>query len=79
MGEISEKGLDVVMKLVNRYLHQGYHVFFDNFYTSYKLVTDLFFSGTHSSGTVRIARVGFPKNLKDLKVPERRKERGTMR
>ena len=80
-GETSDEGLgyDVVMKLVKPYLNQGYHVFFDNFYTSHRLVTDLFLSGTPSSGTVRINRVGFPKTLSDVKVWARRKERGTMR
>ena len=80
-GETSEEGLgyDVVMKLVKPYLNQGYHVYFDNFYTSHRLVTDLFLSGTPSSGTVRINRVGFPKTLSDVRVWARGKERGTMR
>ena len=80
-GETSEKGLgyDVVMKLVKPYFNQGYHVFFDNFYTYHKLVHDLFLSGTPSSGTIRIKRVGFPKTLSDVKVWARRKARGEMR
>ena len=80
-GETSEEGLgyDVVMKLVKPYLNQGYHLFFDNFYTSHKLVSDLFLHGTPSSGTVRTNRVGFPKSLADVKVWARRKKRGTMR
>ncbi|CAB3984645.1 Hypothetical predicted protein [Paramuricea clavata] len=44
-------GYDVVMKLVNPYLGQGYHVYFDNFFTSPKLVEYLFMNGTPSSGT----------------------------
>ena len=80
-GETSNEGLgyDVVMELVKPYLNQGYHLFFDNFYTSHKLVSDLFLQGTPSSGTARTSRVGFPKSLSDLKVWARKKKRGMMR
>ena len=72
-------GYDVVMKLVNPYLGQGYHVFFDNFFTSPKLVQDLFLKGTPSSGTCRVDREGFPKSMRQVKVWARKLPRGTMR
>ena len=72
-------GYDVVMKLVNPYLGQGYHVFFDNFFSSPKLVQDLFMNGTPSSGTCKINREGFPKSMKDVKVWARKLEQGSMR
>ena len=34
-------GYSVVMKLMKTLLNQGYHLFFDNFYTSVKLLNDL--------------------------------------
>ena len=42
-GTQSMNGLayDVVMKLITPLLHQGYHLYIDNFYTSVKLVKDL--------------------------------------
>jgi hypothetical protein len=72
-------GYDVVMKLVNPYLGQGYHVYFDNFFTSPKLVEDLFMNGTPSSGTCKINRAGFPKSMKDVKVWAKKLKRGSMR
>ncbi|XP_028407178.1 piggyBac transposable element-derived protein 4-like [Dendronephthya gigantea] len=66
----SEHGLgyDVVIRLLDKYFDQGYHVYFDNFYTSHQLVRNLFLHGTPSTGTVRINRVGFPQCLKDVKA-----------
>ena len=61
-GNSSKHGLgyDVVMKLVNPYLNQGYHLYLDNFYTSPQLVRDLFLKGTLSIGTGKVNREGFP-------------------
>jgi hypothetical protein len=56
-------GYDVLTCLIDKYFDQGYHVYFDNFYTSHQLARDLFLHGTPSMGTVRINRVGFPKCL----------------
>ena len=41
---ISEFGLgyDVVMRTMRPFLHQGYHLYVDNFYTSFPLFKDLF-------------------------------------
>ncbi len=72
-------GYDVVMKLVNPYLGQGYHVFFDIFFTSPKLVQDLFLKGTPSTGTCRVDREGFPMTMRKVKVWARKLARGTMR
>ena len=78
---VSDNGLayDVVMKLMQPYLHQGYNLFFDNFYTSVSLVSDLFDLGVPSSGTVRINRKGFPDSLKDVKKWAHRLGKGAMR
>jgi hypothetical protein len=72
-------GYDVVMKLVNPYLGQGYHVFFDNFFTSPKLVQYLFSNRTPSSGTCRTSREGFPKSMVNVKAWARKFKRGSMR
>ena len=78
---VSDKGLayDVVMKLMQPYLHQGYHLFFDNCYTSIARVNDLFELSVPSAGTVRVNRKGFPDSLKDVKIWARRLEKGSMR
>ena len=54
---VSENGLgyDVVMKLMQPFLHQGYYLFFDNFYTSVTLVKDLFDLGVLATGIYYIA------------------------
>ena len=80
--EFKREGLaydDAVMKLMQPYLHQGYHLFLDNFYTSITLVNDLFKLSVPSAGTVRVNRKGFPDSLKDVKIWARRLEKGSMR
>ena len=66
------------MKLRQPYLHQGYHLFFDNFYTSITLISDLFELCVPSAGMVRVNRKGFPDNLKDVKTWARGLEKGSM-
>ena len=77
----SEHGLgyDVVMELMDQLLQQGYHVFFDNFYTSVPLVTALWNKNTPSCGTVTENRKGFPETMKNGKSWAKKKERGDMR
>jgi hypothetical protein len=72
-------GYDVLTRLIDKYFDQGYHVYFDNFYTSHQLVRDLFLHGTPSMGTVRINRVGFPKCLKDVKAWAKTQAHGGVR
>ena len=78
---VSDKGLayDVVMKLIQPYLHQGYHLFFHNFYTSIALVNDLFELSVPSAGTVRVNRKGFPDSLKDVNIWAHRLGKGSIR
>lgn len=78
---VSQHGLgyDVVMKLMQPLLHQGYHLFVDNFYTSMQLVKDLFQLGVAVTGTVSENRKGFPETLKNGKQWAKKKERGAMR
>jgi hypothetical protein len=60
-------GHSVVTKLTE-HLHQTFRwVFFDNFFTSLKLLKDLLAKGLYSCGTVRTNRLGFPKDLKNHK------------
>ena len=79
--ELSEHGLgyDVVMKLMQPLLEQGYHLYIDNFYTSVPLVTDLFRLGVGTTGTISERRRGFPANMKNSKEWAKRKQRGSMR
>ena len=78
---VSEHGLgyDVVMKLMQPFHHQGYHLFFDNFYSSVVLLKDLFDLGVLATGTIRENRKEFPENLKNGKQWAKNLERGSMR
>ena len=60
-----EKGLAyrVVMDLMEPYFHKGYCLFIDNFYTSVKLLIDLFAKGTYCTGTARSNRKYFPAEI----------------
>ena len=66
-GEVSDNGLgyDVVVKLMQPYFNQGYHLYIDNFYTSSVLVKYLFQQEVPTTGTIRENSRGFPKNLKN--------------
>ena len=72
-------GYDAVMRLINPLLNQGYHLFFDNFYTSVLLIKDLFGLGTPACGTTCENRRGFPLSMKNGKQWARKKARGSMR
>lgn len=79
--QVSANGLgyDVVMRLVQPLVNQGYHLYFDNFYTSVKLVKDLFQLKIPSTGTAAENRREFPESMKRGKEWAKRQERGNMR
>ena len=72
-------GYDVVMKLMNKFLDQGYHLYVDNFYTSVTLFKDLFARGVAATGTIIESRRDFPLNLRNSKQWAKGKDRGSMR
>lgn len=72
-------GYDTVMRLMTPLLNQGYHLYFDNFYTSVKLVKDLFLVGTPSTGTAAENRKGFPDSMKKGSEWAKKLDRGSMR
>ena len=57
----------VVMKLVAPFFFQGYQLYIDNFYTSRKLLDDLYLYGIYTTGTFRIDRRGVPLDVKIMK------------
>ena len=57
----------VVTELMSELKNKGYHLYMDNYYTSPKLVKDLFKDGIYTSGTVRSNRKYFPSELKPEK------------
>ena len=79
--EVSPNGLgyDVVMRLVSSLINQGYHLYFDNYYTSVQLVQDLFKLEILACGTTSENRRGFPLSMKNGKKWAKGKERGSMR
>ena len=76
---MSGKGLsyDVVMKLVQPFLFQGYELYFDNFYTSPTLLTDLLQLEVVSTGTLHAKRRGVPKEVLEMKKHVAKCPRGT--
>ena len=61
------KTYDLVMKLMQPYLHRGHTLFVDNYYTSPALFTDLYEAGTGATGTARNRR-GMPEEVKNAKL-----------
>ena len=51
----------VVHNQGERTVDKGYHLYFDNFYTSFRLVSDLAKRNTFSCGTIRSDRGDFPQ------------------
>ena len=66
----SERGLgfDVVTNLVEPYYGKAHHIYFDRFFTSVDLMTELMRNKTYACGTVNINRKGLPQELKGKKV-----------
>ena len=58
----------IVVYLIDFLLNQGYHVYIDNYYTSYRLGKFLIANDTLCTGTIRIGR-GVPPLLSSLPVP----------
>ena len=57
-------GYDVVMGLARPFLNRYHHIYFDNYFSSLKLASDLLDRGTYSCGTLRANRVGIPAVIK---------------
>jgi hypothetical protein len=66
-------GYEVVMKLARPLINQGYHMYFDNFYTSPQLVKDLFNLMIPSCGTAAENRRSFPETMKKGKIWQKKK------
>ena len=60
------------------FLHQGYHLYLDNFYTSFPLFKDLFAQGVPATGTISDKRRGFPDALKKSAPWVPNKDKGAM-
>ncbi|XP_068115883.1 piggyBac transposable element-derived protein 4-like [Hyperolius riggenbachi] len=58
----------IVLDLLNPLLHQGYHLYVDNFYTSVPLFKHLFSVQTPACGTVRANRKGLPSEVVHKKL-----------
>ncbi|KAK7089368.1 hypothetical protein V1264_025076 [Littorina saxatilis] len=57
-------GHDVVMRLSSPFFGLHHHLYFDNFFSSVTLMTDLLAEGTYACATVRSNRVGLPVGMK---------------
>ena len=55
------------MKLIQPYCHQGYEVYFDNFYTSPVLLEELLRNEVVATGTLNVTRKGVPKDVVAVK------------
>lgn len=68
LGRVAEPipnglGYHVIMKMAERFLDTGRHLFFDNFFSSVKLGQDLEKKDTFMCSTIRLNRCGWPKEL----------------
>ena len=66
-------GHHVIMKVGQRFLERGHHLFFDNYFSSIKLAQDLEEKGTYTTSTIRSNRKGWLKDfssamMKKMKV-----------
>ena len=63
-------GARVVKDVSNNVLDKGYHLYFDNYFSSPSLLSDLLERDTYCIGTVRVNRKHFPqfgkRNVKNL-------------
>ena len=57
-------GYDVVTRLSQSLQDKYYHLYFDNYFTSVKLMKDLHDKGLYACGTVCTNRKGYPKDLR---------------
>ena len=57
-------GYDVVMKLSTQYQHQNRHLYFDNFFSSVKLLDDLLLREVYACATIRKNRAMLPQKIK---------------
>ena len=65
-------GYEVVTKLVRPVMNRNHHVFFDNFFTTTKLLEHLEVNSTYACGKVRCSRKDLPACAKDkLKAGEK--------
>ena len=64
-------GQRVVKDLTRLLKGKNHHVFFDNFFTSEKLLEDLLEDDIMACGTARKDRKGFPMALKNAKLKNR--------
>ena len=65
---LSGLGYDVVMKPVAPPRNQGYHLYFDNFYTSVKLVKNSFQVLIQATGKAAENGREFPETIRSLSV-----------
>ena len=75
-GEIQTRqiglgGEYVVKTLTSGLKMKNHHVYFDNFFTSVKLLEDLLEDGIYGCGTARKDRKGFPPALKNISLRHR--------
>ena len=61
---------DVCMRLMNRYLNRGHHLYTDNYYTSPTLFSHLYSRGTGACGTLRQNRKHVPLGIKNATPPK---------
>ena len=57
-------GYQVVMTLSERHQRKYHHLFFDNYFSSVKLLRDLEAAGTYACSTVQANRKGIPESVK---------------
>ncbi|GFO14469.1 PiggyBac transposable element-derived protein 4-like [Plakobranchus ocellatus] len=59
------KIFDTLLKVLEG---KGYHIFADRYYTTRRLIDHLITQELHYTGTVQTNRVGFPPEIKSLRI-----------
>ena len=57
-------GEQVINDLTRKLKYKNYHIFCDNFFTSFSLFRNLLADGLYTCGTVKAYLKGFPNDLK---------------
>ncbi|KAK6470125.1 piggyBac transposable element-derived protein 4-like [Huso huso] len=78
-GRIYDLAKKVVLQLSQPLVNQGYYLWFDNYYTSPSLLSELRERGFLACGTYNPNRRWFPRCLKDYKTWEKKAKCGDMR
>lgn len=72
----TQGGASIVKSVANFLMDKGHYLFYDNYFSSVELASDLADRGTFTIATTRADRRGWPQQLKDMKTLNKQLQRG---